>query len=222
MALVWVKIHNLPIVAFSKMGLTLITTKLGQPLMLDAYTSDMCLNPWGRNNYARALVEVSSKRDLVNSLVVAIPFKDGSRHSLETLEIEYEWKHPQCATCKVFDHKGEHCLLMNKTTIPNTSSGDGFIQVTPINKGHGEGANDASQALSALKILDINNENRDDCVSENVLDEVRNGKQGSNSLLKEANEALTSKPTSSKVDLEDDSDEDEVFLPDDEMSKYIS
>ncbi|GJR54821.1 hypothetical protein Tco_1405342 [Tanacetum coccineum] len=124
----------------------------------------------------------------------------------------------------------------------------------PINKGHGKGANDASQALSALKvapnrshasnskatyhkgdvkiihlknsfnklmreenILDINNENRDDCVSENVLDEVRNGKQGSNSLLKEANEASTSKPTSSKVDLEDESDEDEVFLPDDEM-----
>ncbi|GJT41068.1 zinc knuckle CX2CX4HX4C containing protein [Tanacetum coccineum] len=40
---VWVRIHNVPIVAFLKAGLSLITTQLGRPIMLDAYTSDMCL-----------------------------------------------------------------------------------------------------------------------------------------------------------------------------------
>ncbi|GJZ41662.1 zinc knuckle CX2CX4HX4C containing protein [Tanacetum coccineum] len=56
--LVWVKLHNVLIVAFS-VGLSLITTKLGRPIMLDAYTSTTCLNSWGRNTYARALIEMS-------------------------------------------------------------------------------------------------------------------------------------------------------------------
>ncbi|GJR34544.1 retrovirus-related pol polyprotein from transposon TNT 1-94 [Tanacetum coccineum] len=96
LALVWVKLHNVPIVAYSEIGLSLITTKLGRPLMLDSYTSDMCLNPWGRNTYARALIEVSAAKALLDSLVVAIPLPNGKGNTLETINIEYEWK-PQGA-----------------------------------------------------------------------------------------------------------------------------
>ncbi|GKA63014.1 zinc knuckle CX2CX4HX4C containing protein [Tanacetum coccineum] len=67
---VWVKLYNVLIIAYSEIGLSLITAKLGRPIMLDAYTSNMCLKSWGRNNYARALIEVSSKHVLVDSLVV--------------------------------------------------------------------------------------------------------------------------------------------------------
>ncbi|GKA49954.1 zinc knuckle CX2CX4HX4C containing protein [Tanacetum coccineum] len=66
LASVWVKLHNVPIVAYLEIGLSLITTKLGRPLMLDFYTSDMCLNPWGRNTYARALIEVSADKALLD------------------------------------------------------------------------------------------------------------------------------------------------------------
>ena len=44
---VWVKIHNVPLVAYFKVSLSLITTQLGRPIMLDAYTSAMCLKSWG-------------------------------------------------------------------------------------------------------------------------------------------------------------------------------
>ncbi|GJR93011.1 ribonuclease H-like domain-containing protein [Tanacetum coccineum] len=54
----------------TKEGLSLITTKLGQPIMLDAYTCNMCLKSWGCNNYAQALIEVSSENVLVDLLVV--------------------------------------------------------------------------------------------------------------------------------------------------------
>ncbi|GJY48093.1 RNA-directed DNA polymerase, eukaryota, reverse transcriptase zinc-binding domain protein [Tanacetum coccineum] len=77
------KLHNVPIVAYSEIGLSLITTKLGRPIMLDAYTCNMCLKSWGRNNYARALIEVSSENVLVDSLVVAILFQNESRHTME-------------------------------------------------------------------------------------------------------------------------------------------
>ncbi|GJY15885.1 retrovirus-related pol polyprotein from transposon TNT 1-94 [Tanacetum coccineum] len=40
---VWVKLHGVPVTAFSEDGLSVIATKLGTPLMLDSYTSDMCM-----------------------------------------------------------------------------------------------------------------------------------------------------------------------------------
>ncbi|GJZ35572.1 hypothetical protein Tco_0581389 [Tanacetum coccineum] len=38
-------------------GLSLISTKLRRPIMLDAYISNMCVKSWGRNTYARAFIE---------------------------------------------------------------------------------------------------------------------------------------------------------------------
>ncbi|GJU49622.1 putative extensin domain-containing protein [Tanacetum coccineum] len=40
--LVWVKLHGVPVTAFSEDGLSAIATKLGTPLMLDSYTSEEC------------------------------------------------------------------------------------------------------------------------------------------------------------------------------------
>ncbi|GJT50173.1 zinc knuckle CX2CX4HX4C containing protein [Tanacetum coccineum] len=62
MVLVWVKLHNVSIVAYLEKCLSLITTKLRRPIMLDAYTSNMCVKSWGRNNYARVLIECQSPR----------------------------------------------------------------------------------------------------------------------------------------------------------------
>ncbi|GJR18095.1 hypothetical protein Tco_0966622 [Tanacetum coccineum] len=85
--------------------------------MLDAYTSTMCLNLWGRNTYARTLIEVSSIYDLVESLIVAIPFQNGLGHSLKIVDIECEWQPPRCDTCKIFDHTDEHCPK-NRRLLP--------------------------------------------------------------------------------------------------------
>ncbi|GJR01744.1 zinc knuckle CX2CX4HX4C containing protein [Tanacetum coccineum] len=70
---VWVKLHHVPIVAYSEMGLSLITTQIGKPIRLDAYTSNMCLQSWGRSAYARALIEVSAEDAPKEELVIAIP-----------------------------------------------------------------------------------------------------------------------------------------------------
>ncbi|GJX38654.1 putative reverse transcriptase domain-containing protein [Tanacetum coccineum] len=40
---VWVKLHGVLVMAFSEDGLSAIATKLGTPLMLDSYTSNMCM-----------------------------------------------------------------------------------------------------------------------------------------------------------------------------------
>ncbi|GKD16610.1 zinc knuckle CX2CX4HX4C containing protein, partial [Tanacetum coccineum] len=73
------------------------------------YTSNICLSSWGRSTYARALIEVSTEKELMESIVIAIPKGKEMGHSLLTIEIEYEWKPPRCSTCAIFDHIDEKC-----------------------------------------------------------------------------------------------------------------
>ncbi|GJT28635.1 retrovirus-related pol polyprotein from transposon TNT 1-94 [Tanacetum coccineum] len=40
---VWVKFHKVPAVAYSEVGLSLLGTQVGNPIMLDAFTSAMCV-----------------------------------------------------------------------------------------------------------------------------------------------------------------------------------
>ena len=47
--LVLVKVHDVPMTAFSKDGLSLIATKLGKPIMLYSFTCTMCMESWGIN-----------------------------------------------------------------------------------------------------------------------------------------------------------------------------
>ncbi|GJY87003.1 DNA-directed DNA polymerase [Tanacetum coccineum] len=54
-------------------GLSAIATKFGTHLMLDSYTSDMCIQSWVRSSYARALIEVRADVDLKDNIVMAMP-----------------------------------------------------------------------------------------------------------------------------------------------------
>ncbi|GKC07668.1 zinc knuckle CX2CX4HX4C containing protein [Tanacetum coccineum] len=105
----WVKMHNMPIVAYSKVGLDVIAAKVGKLIRLDAHTTSICLNSWGRSDYARALVEISAESPLVNSVDVEIPLDEDNGHVMVKVDIEYEWQPPRCGTCKVFDHLEAVC-----------------------------------------------------------------------------------------------------------------
>ncbi|GJU12878.1 zinc knuckle CX2CX4HX4C containing protein [Tanacetum coccineum] len=58
--LVCVKLHNVLMVAFTSDGLSIIATKLGNPIMLNSYTSSMCMESWGPGSFARAMIELDA------------------------------------------------------------------------------------------------------------------------------------------------------------------
>ncbi|GJR64586.1 hypothetical protein Tco_0010651, partial [Tanacetum coccineum] len=70
-------IRNNPLIFKSEDGLSSIATKLGAPLMLDSYTSNMCIQSWGRSSYARALIKVRVDVELKDNIVVAMPMLVG-------------------------------------------------------------------------------------------------------------------------------------------------
>ncbi|GJX41722.1 retrovirus-related pol polyprotein from transposon TNT 1-94 [Tanacetum coccineum] len=148
---VWVKLHKVPAVAYSEDGLSLIATQIGNPIMLDAYTSSMCADEWGRMGYARALVEVCAEKELKKEVVMAIPNIEDEKqtHTLKTIQVDYEWKPPQCLECQVFGHNNEQCpkRITEKSVPVQEINDDGFIKVVnrktkgkgPVNSQHNYG-----------------------------------------------------------------------------------
>ncbi|GKC28404.1 hypothetical protein Tco_1035698 [Tanacetum coccineum] len=74
--------------SFSEDGLGAIATKLGTPLMLDSYTSDMCMQSWGRSSYARAMNELRADVELKDTIVVVMPALVGEGFYTCTIHVE--------------------------------------------------------------------------------------------------------------------------------------
>nr|GEU73931.1 reverse transcriptase domain-containing protein [Tanacetum cinerariifolium] len=67
-------------------GLSVMTTKLGNPIMLNSYTSSMCLLSWGRMDYARALIDIRAHQELKEDMIVAIPNMKDDNEILHTVK----------------------------------------------------------------------------------------------------------------------------------------
>ncbi|XP_021979805.1 uncharacterized protein LOC110875921 [Helianthus annuus] len=87
----------------------MIATTIGVPKALDSYTSSMCLDMWGRNSYARALIEISAEKKLREEITLAIPEPDGEGFIKETMSVEFEWVPHRCGHCCVFGHSDDSC-----------------------------------------------------------------------------------------------------------------
>ncbi|GKD46736.1 hypothetical protein Tco_1271381 [Tanacetum coccineum] len=130
---IWVKFHKVPVVAYSKDGLSLIATQVGTPIMLDAFTSAMCVDTWGRIGFEKALIKVSTDKELKQEVIIAVPNidKEGEDHTLVKIKVEYEWKPPICLECHVFGHGPDRCLkhVVEIDAPAVEANEDGFIQV---------------------------------------------------------------------------------------------
>nr|GEW70196.1 hypothetical protein [Tanacetum cinerariifolium] len=90
----------------SEDGLSLIGTQIGKPVMLDAFTSSICIEPWGRMGFARALIEVEADKNLKEEIIMAVPRLEEEGHNIERIRVKYEWKPPRLV-------KGQALLLMS-------------------------------------------------------------------------------------------------------------
>ncbi|GJR90248.1 putative reverse transcriptase domain-containing protein [Tanacetum coccineum] len=115
---VWVKLYKVPVLAYSGDGLSLIATQIGKPIMLDVFTSSMCVNSWGRISFARALIEVYADSVLKKEVVMAIESEEGDEYTREVIRVEYEWQPPHCVDCKCFGHDPNACPKREKVDVP--------------------------------------------------------------------------------------------------------
>ena len=129
--------HDVPLAAFTADGLSVIASKIGNPVMLDSYTCTICNESWGRSSYARATIEIEADVALKESVTVAVPNIEGDGHTCEKVSVEYEWKPPHCMTCKTFCHAADACPLIVKEQPKKVveEKNDGFQVAQGRNKG---------------------------------------------------------------------------------------
>ncbi|GKB41811.1 hypothetical protein Tco_0886753 [Tanacetum coccineum] len=106
---VWVKFHDILITTFTEDVLSATATKLGTLLIINSYTTDICLESLGRLSYATAMIESWAEVDLKDTLVIDIPKFEGEGYTRSTIHVEYEWKPPKSSTSKVFGHVLDEC-----------------------------------------------------------------------------------------------------------------
>ncbi|GKC65129.1 hypothetical protein Tco_1097727 [Tanacetum coccineum] len=154
---VWIKLHKIPLVAYSKDGLSLIATQVRKPIMLDAFTSSMCNDPWGRISYARALVEISAGTDLKTEVSMVVPNEDGEGYTREVISVEYEWKSPHYRDCKVFGHTHDTCPNNVNKLDPNATTkadhSDGFTEASQAAQGKSDSLKPNLNPFDALNTL---------------------------------------------------------------------
>nr|GEV55001.1 cysteine-rich receptor-like protein kinase [Tanacetum cinerariifolium] len=127
---VWIKLHNVLVVAYSADGLSLIAAQVGKPIMLDAFTSSMCKDSWGRINIVRPLVEINFDSVLKHKVSKAIPMEDGTGYTREVIKVEYEWKPTHCTDCKIFGHTNDKCPKgVNNLDTPSDKLGQDIMMV---------------------------------------------------------------------------------------------
>nr|GEU72209.1 hypothetical protein [Tanacetum cinerariifolium] len=203
------------VVAYSADSLSLISTQVGKPIMLDAFTSSMCEDAWGRISYARALVEINVDSDLKHEVSMAIPLKDGSGHTRELIKVEYEWKPPHCADFKIFGHTTDKCpkRVINLDTpsemvvsiIPSaiSTNSDGFTEVRRKKK---KGA-DMDNSSNVNK---VNNPS-----TSNSFDALNNMEEGVSSSMNIQEDDHETRPNTSQCneDHESDNEVDKFIFP---------
>ncbi|GJS44128.1 DNA-directed DNA polymerase [Tanacetum coccineum] len=167
---VWIKLHSVPVIAYSADGLSLIATQVRKPIMLDAFTSSMCEDSWGRISIARALVEINVDSILKYEVSMAILMEDGTGYTREVIKVEYEWKPPHCTDCKIFRHTNDKCWkgvnnldtpsdkctkIVREPVIASTASmnSDGFMEVKrKKNKGKKADLQTRSRHINGIRL----------------------------------------------------------------------
>ncbi|KAJ9536720.1 hypothetical protein OSB04_un000105 [Centaurea solstitialis] len=185
----WVKLHNIPLVAFNKEGISRIASALGVPKQMDACTASMCDKSWGRPGFAKVLIDTWAVGDLKRELQVVIPSLTSSEDVRVAIKVEYLWEPTQCSHCLVFGHKTNTCV---KAVIEQNKKGknlvvdsDGFTKVQrkewrPKNTGSTSGTKDLSKGCDNILnsvgdgMVDIGSEDRP-VIEENMVNATTSG-----------------------------------------------
>ncbi|GKB62401.1 hypothetical protein Tco_0918587 [Tanacetum coccineum] len=153
------KMHDVPLAAYTFGDLSMIVTKLSKHMMLDSYTSNMCLDLWGRNNYDREMIEISANMDLVETLMVVVSKLEEIGYTKEIIRLDYEWKSPRCGTCSIFGYlthtRPNSTKEPSKKGVHRPSDGpnsDGFVVVKRMNAKRKQGSKQHTTQFTSLKL----------------------------------------------------------------------
>nr|GEW19405.1 hypothetical protein [Tanacetum cinerariifolium] len=152
LVLICVKLHDILIVSFTVDVLSAMATRLGNAIMLDLYMSSICLQSWGRMDYARALIDIRVDRELTDGMNIVIPNVEDDEEVLHTVRVD-----PSTTPLVARINELESQMLDGKFVLV----GDDGKPLKPC-----ESTFPSSSNMASKKVDDLVNEDSDDEVLE--------------------------------------------------------
>ena len=100
----WIKLHSVPMEAWTVKGVSALASSLGNPLIMDKVTAKMCSEGTGNAGFARVLVEIKADKEFKEKIEICYKGADKVTKRSKFVDVEYSWKPPRCKHCKVFGH----------------------------------------------------------------------------------------------------------------------
>nr|GEV18552.1 hypothetical protein [Tanacetum cinerariifolium] len=112
---IWVRMTDDPLEACSIDGISALASRLGNHLIMDIATTNVCHNGMGGLDYARVLVEMDVKKEFKK--VIEVQCRDGENKVKGTniVNVFHDWKPSPCTHFKVFGHDFKGCTKSPKT-----------------------------------------------------------------------------------------------------------
>ncbi|PWA49856.1 hypothetical protein CTI12_AA472200 [Artemisia annua] len=101
---------------------------------MDRMTTSICEKPYGRASFARVLVEIDSKKALVDNVELWYE----SLGKILRIRVEYAWVPPRCEECKVYGHYTSECVKKVNTVSKVNKDGEN-VKNTGKEKDYGTG-----------------------------------------------------------------------------------
>ncbi|GKC09661.1 RNA-directed DNA polymerase, eukaryota, reverse transcriptase zinc-binding domain protein [Tanacetum coccineum] len=111
----WVKLRNLPLEAWTTMGISVVASRLGTPLIMDQVTTSMCKGGTGRFGFARVLIDVEAVKGIPDKVEILYKNRDGMVTGKKSVDVNYDWAPQVCSFCKVFGHRDKNCVKRPKS-----------------------------------------------------------------------------------------------------------
>ncbi|KAL5714608.1 hypothetical protein ACHQM5_016544 [Ranunculus cassubicifolius] len=128
---IWVLFKKVPEELRDDDGYSRIASAIGEPLFTDRKT-EMKANP----EYARICIEVKASSSFPKMVPVVV-----DKRRVFHIDVEYNWKPPNCKHCKVFGHNEQNCSRAPKSTIWVQKAQDkGKLTAEGTSNENGEGA----------------------------------------------------------------------------------
>ncbi|GJZ55586.1 zinc knuckle CX2CX4HX4C containing protein [Tanacetum coccineum] len=117
----WVRLCNIPIEAWTAKGISVIASRVGKPLVMDAVTASKCKQGIGLVRFTRVLIEVNAKKELAETVEIVYKDSKGEVQCRKNVRVAYDWKPPIFNTCGVFGH-ADSCCPKKEPIIVNSGN----------------------------------------------------------------------------------------------------
>ncbi|KAK1428985.1 hypothetical protein QVD17_17826 [Tagetes erecta] len=106
---IWTTFTNLPLELWNAKCICQLASCIGKPLVFDNVTAEKCVKPNGAAGFARVLIEINAKDQLMEKVRAIYPSDELGRDENVFVNVKYQQHPPKCVHCHVFGHSLIEC-----------------------------------------------------------------------------------------------------------------